>query len=523
MFKKQIPTLLLLCLLQQAASAEEVVTFGSGANQFQMTFVPIGNPGNPPDTTGNPNPAGSVAYNYRMGKFEVSRDMVNKANEEGNLGITLIDMTTYGGNGASRPATGVSWNEAARFVNWLNISQGYSPAYKFAFQPGNGGYNPNENIQLWDPADAGFNPNNRFRNCMARYFLPSVHEWYKAAYYDPTLNSDTGGYWDYPTASDSAPIAVSGGTAAGTAVYNLPLSQGPADIDNAGGLSPYGVMGLGGNVWEWEETTFDLLNDNPSSWRGCRGEGYQGESFSLSAMARIFGFVFQEGSTDIGFRVVNIPTSDITATSITHTNWTGPGSPIDNNKSLALEGLGLRTLSAVNLINSSAGITGVLIDVENLTNPAALTSQDFRFQMSPQGSFSEILNPPILWQDAPNPTQISVSPHPTDSEISRVLIRWNNSQIANRWLRLTIKATNNTGLLTSQTYYLGHLLGETTGSDGAAFTASFSDISLIRQAVGSQADASSVVDIDKNGVVSFADITAMRSNIGTVLTNITIP
>ncbi|NDB96396.1 MAG: DUF5011 domain-containing protein, partial [Verrucomicrobia bacterium] len=35
-------------------------TFGSGTNQFSIDFVTIGNPGNPADTTGNPNPAGSV-------------------------------------------------------------------------------------------------------------------------------------------------------------------------------------------------------------------------------------------------------------------------------------------------------------------------------------------------------------------------------------------------------------------------------------------------------------------------------
>ena len=45
-----------------ATSHAGVVTFGSGANQFTMEFVTIGNPGNAPDTTGNPTPAGSVGY-----------------------------------------------------------------------------------------------------------------------------------------------------------------------------------------------------------------------------------------------------------------------------------------------------------------------------------------------------------------------------------------------------------------------------------------------------------------------------
>ena len=48
-------------------------TFGSGANQFQIEFVTIGNPGNPADTTGDPNPAGSVPYEYRIGKYEIPK------------------------------------------------------------------------------------------------------------------------------------------------------------------------------------------------------------------------------------------------------------------------------------------------------------------------------------------------------------------------------------------------------------------------------------------------------------------
>ncbi len=127
----------------ELARADVVVSFGSDANQFDKVFVPIGNPGNVADTTGNPNPAGSVGYHYNIGKYEVSRGMVAKASAAGGLGITLHDMATFGGNGANRPATGVNWNKAARFVNWLNISQGFQPAYKFELQPGELGYNSN--------------------------------------------------------------------------------------------------------------------------------------------------------------------------------------------------------------------------------------------------------------------------------------------------------------------------------------------------------------------------------------------
>jgi hypothetical protein len=105
--------------------------------------------------------------------------MIDKANAEGGLGITKNTR------GADKPATSVSWNQAARFVNWLNTSSGSTPAYKFAIQPGEAGYIQNTNIELWTISDAGYNPNNLYRNSLARYFLPSVDEWYKAAYYDP--------------------------------------------------------------------------------------------------------------------------------------------------------------------------------------------------------------------------------------------------------------------------------------------------------------------------------------------------
>ena len=56
-------------------------TFGSGANQFSIDFVTIGNPGNPPDA--NPNPAGAVPYEYRIGKYEIREQMIDKANAPG--------------------------------------------------------------------------------------------------------------------------------------------------------------------------------------------------------------------------------------------------------------------------------------------------------------------------------------------------------------------------------------------------------------------------------------------------------
>jgi formylglycine-generating enzyme required for sulfatase activity len=277
-----------------APSQAGTITFGSGGNTFNMEFVTIGNAGNAADTNGAPNPAGAVAYEYGLGKFEVSEDMIEKFNASQSLQITKDTR------GTAKPATSVSWNEAARFVNWLNTSTGNQAAYKFT----TGGVN--DNIALWTSGDAGYDVNNKYRNSLAKYVLPSYNEWYKAAYYDPTNST----YYQYATGSDTAPTAVASGTDAGTAVYNQSFGQGPANVDQAGGLSPYGVMGLGGNVFEWEESSGDLTNSSGSSSRGIRG-GYWhfGSSDMLSSTRNIGSLPGVDTSANVGFRVASLSSS----------------------------------------------------------------------------------------------------------------------------------------------------------------------------------------------------------------------
>jgi formylglycine-generating enzyme required for sulfatase activity len=278
------------------------ITFGSGSNQFSVEFAHIGSPGNTADTTGRPNPAGAVAYDYYIGKYEISRDMVEKYNTsygtQSSLVISMHDMTNEGGNGANKPAAGVSWNEAARFVNWLNTSKGYAAAYKFT----TGGVN--DNVEVWSISDAGFDPVNPFRNRNAMFVLPTTDEWYKAAFFDPVSNA----YFDYTTGSDSLPTPVGSGTSPGTAVYNQGHSQGPADIYSAGGLSPFGVMALGGNVGEWEETSKDGLNSSGAARRGLRGGIWSSSYGFLSSAVRFDDIpsIDQSQNTTVGFRVVSL-------------------------------------------------------------------------------------------------------------------------------------------------------------------------------------------------------------------------
>jgi hypothetical protein len=90
-------------------------------------------------------------------------------------------------------------------------------------------------------------------------------------------------------------------------VYRQDFHQGPARITLAGGLSPYGVMGLGGNAFEWEETEGDLVNDNGSSSRGVRGNSWWvNRHYYLSASFRQDHLPTWQNQ-GIGFRVASLP------------------------------------------------------------------------------------------------------------------------------------------------------------------------------------------------------------------------
>jgi hypothetical protein len=93
---------------------------------------------------------------------------------------------------------------------------------------------------------------------------------------------------------------------AGSAVYSGGAVTNPAAVTFAGGLSPYGTMGQGGNVFEWNESAFDGTNSLSSENRAVRG----GAWFSPFNNLRTFGrlSIGPAGESDnIGFRVASVP------------------------------------------------------------------------------------------------------------------------------------------------------------------------------------------------------------------------
>ena len=269
--------------IQPSAQAD---TFGTSGNEFTIDFVDIGNTGNAADTTSY----GAVPYEYRAGVNEISQNDIAKATASGMANVTAGPWT------GNQPAATINWYEAAAFVNFLNTNSGKTAAYDLTFSSGSWSMALWSSEQAWTAGGT-----NLYRNKDAYYFLPSENEWYKAAYY----NAAGTNYFLYPTASSSAPAAVASGTNGGSAVYGGAASV-PAIVDSAGGLSPYGTMGQGGNIFEWNESAFDGSNSSSSENRAIRGGSWGSSENNLRSSGRVnddpaFEFFF------IGFRVASVP------------------------------------------------------------------------------------------------------------------------------------------------------------------------------------------------------------------------
>lgn len=166
-------------------------TFGTGANQFTIEFVTISGDASP----ANGKSIGQIGVtgdnlgfidpgNYRMGIYEITnaqwKAFISLAGKPSGFPSRAY-QTDSSWLESNFPTNFVSWYEAAQFVNWLNTSSGYQEAYKFVGTPGMNDYS----IAVWDTADAA-NGTNLYRHKDAYYFLPTEHEWVKAAFWNGT-------------------------------------------------------------------------------------------------------------------------------------------------------------------------------------------------------------------------------------------------------------------------------------------------------------------------------------------------
>ena len=274
------------------AATANADTFGSGANQFSIDFVNIGHAGNAATyidygtapALGDDYDApyagyGAVAYDYRLGKYEVTIDQFAKAYaaddtiSNGNENY-WNDGTRNVGDGA--PACALTWTEAARFANWLTSGSAGTGVYQFS---GN--------------TLTGINRSYRNESDLA-YVLPTDDEWYKAAFYKPV---NDGSYSLYASGLSTDPVV---GTSNG---WNYdPFHSGSATMweTGFGAAEQNGTYDMMGNAWEWTETT-----TTNSQWVFRGGSAYAPEEYLDSETYRPSHI--SEEAVHVGFRIAAIP------------------------------------------------------------------------------------------------------------------------------------------------------------------------------------------------------------------------
>jgi formylglycine-generating enzyme required for sulfatase activity len=142
------------------------------------------------------------------------------------------------------------------------------------------------------------------RKAGATYFLPTVDEWYKAAYFDPNKPGGAG-YWDYPTQSDTppnnnAPSSDTGNSAnfsAASYTIGPPYCSTPVGAYSQSD-SAYGTFDQGGNILEWTESAL-------GEERMTRGGAYSWSYAALHARWKK-GWDASREVRDIGFRVARL-------------------------------------------------------------------------------------------------------------------------------------------------------------------------------------------------------------------------
>jgi len=289
--------------------------------------VPVGNPGNAPDTRYTTAGHGAVDYTYSIGKYEVTAgqycaflnavaatdtyDLYNPYMWDDPWADFGCRIQRHGTSGsytysvaadwADRPVNYVSWGDAARFCNWLE--NGQPTGAQDLMTTEDGSYYLNGAM-----SDAALMAVTRDPD--ATWVIPSEDEWYKAAYHKN--NGVTGDYFSYPTSSDSVPsneltdpdpgnnatFTYSGSQTIGSPYYRTEVGA------HENSESPYGTFDQGGNVWEWNESIeyvpqFGL-------YRGLRGGSFDGEYAALRAASSDLNAA-SGGRAGLGFRVAVIP------------------------------------------------------------------------------------------------------------------------------------------------------------------------------------------------------------------------
>jgi formylglycine-generating enzyme required for sulfatase activity len=183
----RMPLIRLGCLLS--------LLIGSSASAVTIDWTFVGDPGNAADASGY----GAVRHAYHIGTYEITNAQyaeflgaVAKSDTHGLYHTNMGDAAAphYGGitqTGSSgtyeyrsiagrenMPVNWVSFWDSVRFANWMNNGQPTGVQDQTTTESG-----------AYTITQEGVAANSIMRDRDASIVLPTNHEWYKAAYYDP--------------------------------------------------------------------------------------------------------------------------------------------------------------------------------------------------------------------------------------------------------------------------------------------------------------------------------------------------
>jgi len=308
-------------------------------------------------------------------QYDKLLDGIARTGEDGDYGYSLIDLDS-----TNKPVTYVNFLDAVRFTNWINNGQGNASSDTGAYSittaelvgaqqknniitykaEGNLDLIVGDQAQMSGLTGRGFEARGTItsvvqkkgytyitienngrngkatgegtltvipatHNSEAKYWIPTENEWYKAAYYNPELNSGKGGYYDWATQSDSTPGNTLGDAPnqanirTSTRFTNsefLPRPDpliGPNMLTSVGSFSNsasyYGTFDQDGNVTEWNESIYDpssAFGDYNGSINGTRSK--RGASFynpDPGTASRDDGLMPNDAGYAAGFRLAS--------------------------------------------------------------------------------------------------------------------------------------------------------------------------------------------------------------------------
>ena len=228
----------------------------------------------------------------------------------GNEGNYYYSVNNNYGDSSKRPITYVSWFCSARFTNWL--SNGQPEGIQDSTTTENGSYDLSQSNGYNSVYRNSINPNT---GKVPLFYIPTPDEWYKAAYYSPRLNNNTGGYYLFGTQSNEIPgnyfsdtdnaennvnyVTTSNLYFSVTQSKDFEVNKNYLTDIGAfkGSKSYYQIYDASGNVSEWND-----MNSNTSVKSNLRGGSWVGADQSIESVVN-----YDAGNTlklnDIGFRL----------------------------------------------------------------------------------------------------------------------------------------------------------------------------------------------------------------------------